>query len=170
MTMQKRTSARSGSKVSPVLASHTAGPRIYNLFPLLVGKVSAWRAELPRIAAMAFDWVYLNPFHETGGSRSLYAVRDPSRLDPRFRDEGAGDDDAQLREFVEEAERHGLKVMTDLVVNHTAREALLAHERPELFKRDAAGEIESPFAVDPDDPTKKTVWGDLAEFDYDNPA
>ena len=47
-----------------------SGPRIYNLFPLLVGTISAWRAELPRIAAMNFDWVYVNPFHETGGSGS----------------------------------------------------------------------------------------------------
>ena len=53
------------------------GPRIYNLFPLLVGTVSAWRAELPRIAGLGFDWVNLNPFHETGGSKSLYAVKDP---------------------------------------------------------------------------------------------
>ena len=60
------------------------GPRIYNLFPLLVGPVPAWTAELPRIAAMNFDWVYLNPFHETGFSGSLYAVKNPFRLDPRF--------------------------------------------------------------------------------------
>ena len=54
-------SARGGAREDaggPVAAS---GPRIYNLFPLLVGTVSAWRAELPRIAALGFDWVYLNP-------------------------------------------------------------------------------------------------------------
>ena len=71
-----------------------AGPRIYNLFPLLVGTVAAWRRELPRIARMSFDWVYVNPFHETGGSRSLYAIRDPYRLDDRFRDPDQGSDDA----------------------------------------------------------------------------
>ncbi len=168
MNLQKRVNAKPGQKVSmPVLET---GPRIYNLFPLLVGTVQAWRAELPRIAAMGFDWVYLNPFHETGGSRSLYAVRDPYRLDPRFRDATGEDDDTQLRGFIEEASRHGLKVMTDLVVNHTAREALLAEERPHLYRRDETGEIESPFAVDPDDPTKKTVWGDLAELDYESEA
>ncbi|MBY0256769.1 hypothetical protein, partial [Methylobacterium sp.] len=47
------------------LAPRAEGPRIYNLFPLLVGTVSAWTAELPRIAALGFDWVYLNPFHQT---------------------------------------------------------------------------------------------------------
>ena len=142
-----------------------AGPRIYNLFPLLVGPVPAWTAELPRIAAMNFDWVYLNPFHETGGSGSLYAVRDPFRLDPRFRS-GDEDDEAQLRRFIEAAAALGLKVMTDLVVNHTARDAPLAEERPHLFRRDEFGALLSPFAIDPVDPSIRTVWGDLAELDY----
>ncbi len=56
--------------------------------------------------------------------------------------------------------------MTDLVVNHAANDGRLAHERPDLFVRDASGAPVSPHAVDPDDPSKITVWGDLAEFDY----
>jgi starch synthase (maltosyl-transferring) len=39
------------------------GPRIYNLFPLLAGSVPQWSDHLERIAAMAFDWVFVNPFH-----------------------------------------------------------------------------------------------------------
>ncbi|HEY8564703.1 MAG TPA: maltotransferase domain-containing protein [Beijerinckiaceae bacterium] len=166
------------NEIAPIAAGRRAagpakpavtGPRIYNLFPPLVGPVSAWTAELPRIAAMGFDWVYLNPFHETGGSGSLYAVKDPGRIDPRFRDEGAGDDEA-LRRFTQAAEALGLKVMTDLVVNHTARDAPLVSEKPHLFRHDPTGAVASPFAVDPDDPTKRTVWGDLAELDYHDPG
>ncbi len=153
----------------PAAAAQT-GPRIYNLFPLLVGTVSAWKAELPRIATMNFDWVYLNPFHEAGFSGSLYAVKDVTKLDPRFRDEGAGSDDEQIRSFVEEARRHGLKVMADLVINHTSKDAVLATEHPEVFIRNMWGELESPYAVDPDDPTKRTIWGDLAELDYSSPT
>ena len=146
------------------------GPRIYNLFPLLVGTVSDWTAELPRIAAMGFDWVYVNPFHEAGFSGSLYATKDPARLDPRFRDPDGGQDDEQVRAFVEAARSHGLRVMSDLVVNHASKDAVLAGERPDAFLRNMWGELESPFAVDPDDPSKRTVWGDLAEFDYGTPA
>src|SRR5690606_22207628 len=85
---KRRTEAvKTTAAVAPV-----SGPRIYNLFPLLVGRVSDWQRELPRIAGMGFDWVYLNPFTERGFSGSLYAVKDPSRLDPLFRDEdGRGD-------------------------------------------------------------------------------
>ncbi|HEX8417184.1 MAG TPA: maltotransferase domain-containing protein, partial [Methylobacterium sp.] len=148
------------------LAPRAEGPRIYNLFPLLVGPVSAWTEELPRIAAMGFDWVYLNPFHQTGGSRSLYAVADPDRLDDRFRDADGTPDDEQIRRFCAAARGHGLSIMTDLVINHTAKDGPLANDRPDLFVRDAEGNIESPAAVDPDDPSIRTVWGDLAELDY----
>ncbi|UMY19181.1 DUF3416 domain-containing protein [Methylobacterium organophilum] len=148
------------------LAPRAEGPRIYNLFPLLVGKVSAWTAELPRIGQLGFDWVYLNPFHQTGGSGSLYAVADLDRLDPRFRDEDGTPDDEQIARFCRAADARGLSVMTDLVINHTANDARLARERPDLYVRDAAGAIVSPAAVDPDDPSIRTVWGDLAELDY----
>ncbi len=39
------------------------GLRIYNLFPTLAGPIAGWTRELPRIAAMAFNAVYVNPFH-----------------------------------------------------------------------------------------------------------
>ena len=58
------------------------GPRIYNLFPLLAGPVPAWEGHLDRIAAMGFDWLYVNPFHYPGFSGSLYAVKDFYRLHP----------------------------------------------------------------------------------------
>lgn len=144
-----------------------AGPRIYNLFPLLVGPVSAWRAELPRIAALGFDWVYVNSFHYPGFSGSLYAVKDPYRLNDLFAE---GDEPARLlRNFTAAAEEAGLKVMTDLIVNHTARDALLAAEYPEWYRRELDGDFYSPRAVDPDDPGRVTVWGDLAELDYGEP-
>src|SRR5258707_452731 len=49
--------------------------RIYNLFPLLVGPVARWRAELPRIAAL---WVYAGlGFH---GFRCDAAYKVPARV------------------------------------------------------------------------------------------
>jgi starch synthase (maltosyl-transferring) len=166
-----RKPSRAGSKaIPPAERTHTTAPRIYNLFPLLVGRVGDWAAELPRIGRMGFDWVYLNPFHETGFSGSLYAVKNVDALDARFRDgSGFGDDDASIRFFVDKAEGNGLKVMIDLVINHASKDAVLAEEHREAFLQNMWGELESPFAVDPDDPTKRTVWGDLAEFDYAKP-
>src|SRR5215211_140321 len=145
------------------------GLRIYNLFPTLAGTIAEWTAHLPRIAAMRFNAVYVNPFHYPGFSGSLYAVKDYYRLNPRFRGKAKGSDDALLRGFTGAAREQGLRVIMDLVVNHTARDSELATRRPEWFARDERGEVASPFAVDPDNPENKTVWGDLAELDYRPP-
>lgn len=118
---------------------------------------------------MGFDWVYLNPFHYPGFSGSLYAVKDPMRLHPLFEDAPGDDASALLSGFAEEARRHGLGVMMDLVINHTSKDSLLAESHPEWFRHEADGSLYSPRAFDvndPDDPAKATVWGDLAEIDY----
>jgi starch synthase (maltosyl-transferring) len=75
-----------------------------------------------------------------------------------------------LRRFTHEARRNGLRVMMDLVINHSAKDAPLAQEHPEWYRRDIDGTLYSPRVADPDDPRKVTVWGDLAEFDYDSPG
>ncbi|MDX9859520.1 MAG: DUF3416 domain-containing protein [Rhodospirillales bacterium] len=142
------------------------GPRIYNLFPPLVGSIEAWSRHLPRIAAMGFDWVFLNPFHLPGMSGSLYSVRDYYRLNPLFDDGPPADVDRRLAAFTAEAERHGLSVMMDLVINHTAIDHPWVAERAQWYVRGEDGKVRSPFAVDPDDPSKVTVWRDLAEIDY----
>lgn len=142
------------------------GPRIYNLFPLLCGPISSWRCLLPRIAATGFDWIYINPFHYPGFSGSLYAVKDYYRLNPLIRGKARRDDAALLAEFVAAAKKRGLAVMMDLVVNHTAKDSLLAEQHPEWFAHEPDGSIRSPHAIDPADATKVTVWGDLGEIDY----
>jgi starch synthase (maltosyl-transferring) len=142
------------------------GPRIYNLFPTLLGPVEAWEEDLPRIAEMGFDWVFLNPFHYPGFSGSLYAVKDYYRLHPLVRGDSDASADERLRRFLGAAQEAGLSVMMDLVVNHTAKDSALVEEHPSWYLRDENGEVCSPFAVDPDDPESVTVWGDLAELDY----
>src|SRR5204863_1496836 len=147
----------------------TEGLRIYNLFPTLAGSIAGWTEHLPRIAAMGFNAVYLNPFHYPGFSGSIYAVKDYYRLNPRLRGNSRKSDDALLRGFTAAAARHGLRVIMDLVVNHTSKDSELIAERPEWFARDPSGEVLSPFAIDPAHPERKTVWGDLAEIDYRPP-
>jgi starch synthase (maltosyl-transferring) len=146
----------------------TLGPRIYNLFPLLVGSVQDWSGHLARIAGMQFDWVFLNPIHYPGFSGSLYAVKDPYRLHDRFQGGASESPDDLIRGFCGRAEEHGMRVMLDLVVNHTAKDSVLAEQHPEWFRREADGTLYSPRAVDPVDPAKVTIWGDLAELDYEN--
>src|ERR1700730_8129783 len=145
------------------------GLRIYNLFPTLAGTIRDWMVHLPRIAAMGFNAVYLNPFHYPGFSGSLYVVKDYYRLNPRFRGGERGEDDALLRLFTDAARAHGLRVIMDLVVNHTSRDSELVASHPGWFTRDSSGDVVSPHAVDLADSRRVTVWGDLAELDYRPP-
>ncbi len=143
---------------------HAVGPRIYNLFPSLLGTVPQWERRLPAIAEMRFNWVFLNPFHETGASGSLYAVKDYYRLDPRFLGDHQEDPEQMLRHFLQKAGEHDLSVMMDLVINHTAKDSKLVSEHPEWFVRNDDGSVRSPSVTDLNDPEKVTVWEDLAEI------
>ena len=89
----------------------TEGLRIYNLFPTLAGSIADWTAELPRIAAMGFNAVYVNPFHYPGFSGSLYAVKDYYKLNPRFRGAARGADDDLLRGIANELAADGINII-----------------------------------------------------------
>src|SRR5215813_1892064 len=148
----------------------SVGLRIYNLFPTLAGTIRDWMSHLPRIAAMRFNAVYINPFHYPGFSGSLYAVKDYYRLNPRFRGEEPDNDEGQLlRQFTESAHAHGLRVIMDLVINHTSKDSELVARHPEWFIHDIRGDVVSPRAIDPADTRRQTVWGDLAELDHRSP-
>lgn len=144
----------------------TEAPRIYDLFPTLVGPVADWERQLPRIADMGFNWVFLNPFHYPGFSGSLYAVKDYYGLHPALEGASKESPEARIEHFTACAHALGLRVMMDLVINHTSKDALLTEEHPEWYARDADGEVRSPSAEDLDDPDQVTVWEDLAELDY----
>ena len=135
-------------------------PKIYNLFPRLVGPVPRWHGHLPRIAGMGFDWIGLNPIHAPGGSGNSYALADPWRLDPALRDGADASDETLLGDFCHAARRYGLRVMLDLVVRHVARDGRLAAARPHWVRRDPDGlpsVARSPTGV---------TWGDLAEVEW----
>jgi starch synthase (maltosyl-transferring) len=146
--------------------------RIYNLFPLLAGPMDEWQKHLDRIAAMNFNYVFINPIHTTGNSGSLYAVKDYYGLNPAFRGTSDKSADELIQGFIKAAEDRGLTVMMDLVINHTAIDSPLTEEKPHWYVHEEDGSIAHPYAVDPGD-TKhtKTVWVDLAEIDFtDRPA
>src|SRR3546814_20054561 len=111
---------------------------------------------------MNFDWIYLNPSHYPGFSGSLYAIKDFDELHPVVRGNSALPSDRLVAEFVERANAGGVRVMMDLVINHTSKDALLTDRHPEWYVREEDGGLRSPRAVDPVDPRKATVWGALA--------
>jgi len=141
-------------------------PIIYNLFPRLAGPMNHWPEHASRAAEMGFNWLYINSIHYPGFSGSLYAVKHHYRINPQFLPPDTEKDDLAILEQALRGFRDlGLWPMMDLVINHTSRDCPLINEHPAWYVHDEHGEIVSPFARDPDNPEKITVWDDLAEID-----
>lgn len=137
---------------------------IYNLFPLLVGKVNNWESHLIRASEMGFNWIFVNPVQLPGNSGSLYSIKDYFSLNPLFFDGGSDKKpEEQLRDATSKAGALGLKMMVDLVINHCAADSDLLKEHPEWFMWEKKGKVVHPGA---DENGKRVVWNDLAKFDH----
>lgn len=125
------------------------------------GTFAAARKQLPRLAAMGVDIIWLMPIHPIGEANrkgslgSPYAVRDYRAVNPELGTEG------EFRAFVDEAHRLGLKVILDWVANHSATDNPLTASHPEWYTRTPEGALMSPQGTD---------WSDVADFDYSQPG
>ncbi|MBU0934727.1 MAG: alpha-amylase [Spirochaetes bacterium] len=132
---------------------------IYQIFPrnfTAEGTLDAASAELSRIAGMGFDIVYLTPVHPIGKLArkgpvgSPYAIVDYRSVDPALGGEAA------LQRFCGTAHQQGLKVIMDVVYNHTSPDSLLVQEHPDWFITGPDGK-----------PGRKVDdWSDVIDLDY----
>ena len=138
--------------------------RIYNIFPPLAGKFTEWGSHLERAAGMGFNWIFVNPIQRPGASGSLYSIADYFDFNPRFVDEKSQMRPVeQVGEVIAKAEKLGLNVMIDLVINHCAVDSELLRSHPNWFEWDSPGNVAHPWA---NEDGRKVVWGDLARFNY----
>ena len=184
------------------------GPRIYNLFPRLAGPLNKWMEHVCRARDMGFNWIYVNPINYPGFSASLYATKDYYKLNPIFAPVDAPEKNkfsfAPFRQFITDCHAIGMRVMVDLVINHTAVDSDLVKEHPDWYMHKWAvvskesgrvvfyldnfqdlnhpetsrqwnsekfmieWRVANPFAIDPSNAQKITIWGDLAEIDNEN--
>lgn len=141
---------------------HTISPALRSVYQVFArnysakGTLQAVTGDLPRIAAMGFGWVYLTPVHCTGilGRKgtlgSPYAVRDYRSVDPSL---GTMDDFLAL---CAEAHRLGMRVMMDIVINHSSPDNVWVKQHPEYYLKNSDGSIGR----------KVDDWTDVADFDY----
>src|SRR5689334_16542117 len=132
---------------------------IYQIFPRNFsseGNFKGVTAQLDRLKDLGVSILWLMPIHPIGQEKkkgsigSPYAVRDYYSINPDY---GTKDD---LKRLVTEAHRRGLKVIIDIVANHTSWDSVLM-KTPEFYRRDAAGQILSPYD-----------WTDVAALNYEN--
>lgn len=123
------------------------------------GTLADVSADLPRIRSMGVDVVWFMPIHPIGvahkkGSLGCpYSVRDYRDVNPEY---GTKEEFRQLCSY---AHALGLKVMIDVVYNHTAHDTALVEEHPEWYHRDENGR---PYTTVPD-------WSDVIDLVYDDP-
>lgn len=141
---------------------------IYNLFPRLGGYFHLWRDHIDRAKEMGFNTIYINPIQYPGFSGSCYSIKDYFKIDEtRYYDPShGGTPEDQFKEIVEYIHDQKMKIIMDLVINHTAIDSPLIHEHPEWYKKKSDGSIENPKAMEGD--RVVAVWGDLAEIDNYN--
>ena len=140
------------------------GGVVYEVFPRVFsaeGNFNGVTAQLDRLRDLGVNILWLMPIHpvgqekKKGGATSIgspYAVRDFYAINPDY---GTKDD---FKRLVAEAHRRQMKVIIDIVANHTAWDSVMM-SNPEFYTRDASGRIVAP---DKD-------WTDVADLNYDNP-
>lgn len=133
---------------------------IYEIFPRAFsaeGNFNGITARLDDLKALGVNILWLMPIHPIGQEKkkgtigSPYAVRDYYGINPDY---GSKED---FKKLISEAHRRGMKVIIDIVANHTSWDSVMM-KWPDFYEHDANGRITYPHD-----------WSDVAELNYENP-
>lgn len=112
--------------------------------------------DLDRIRDLGVDFLYLLPIHPIGKANrkgslgSPYAISDYRTINPEY---GSLDD---FKDLVYEVKKRGMRLMIDIVFNHTSPDSRLIQEHPEWFYRNEKGEFANRVGD----------WSDIRDFDF----
>lgn len=143
----------------PVVGNEVSTNVVYQANPRFFAQnecLKALDAQLPRIAEMGCDILWIMPIYETGEVNSIgspYCIRDFKAINPKY---GTM---ADLKSLVSDAHSKGIKVMLDWVANHTSWDHPWITDHPDRYRKDASGNIVSPDG-----------WPDVAQLDFNNTA
>lgn len=112
--------------------------------------------DLTRIKELGVDIIYLLPIHPIGkknkkGSLGCpYSIQNYREVNPEY---------GTLEEFkalIEATHEHGMKLMIDVVYNHTSRDSVLLKTHPEWFYKNSDGVFANRIGD----------WSDVTDLDY----
>lgn len=124
------------------------------------GTFAEVEADLDRIRALGVDVLWFMPIHPIGSKArkgslgSPYSIADYRAVNPEY---GTLDD---FRRLLDKAHAIGLKVMIDVVFNHTAHDAVYVREHPDWYHQGPGG---TPV-------TSVPAWSDIIDLKHPNPA
>jgi cyclomaltodextrinase len=133
---------------------------IYEIFPRSFspdGNLNGVTKKLDDLQHLGVNVLWLMPLNPVGQIQkkgtegSPYAVRDYYAINPSY---GTKED---LHRLVEQAHRRHMRVILDIVANHTSFDSVMM-SHPNFYKHDAQGKVLSPYN-----------WTDVAALNYANP-
>lgn len=122
------------------------------------GKFEDVLNDLGRIKSLGVDVIWLMPIHPIGEKNKKgalgcpYSIKDYRKINPEY---GTLQD---FKKLIEEAHRRDLKIMIDVVYNHTSHDSRLVADHPEYFHQDAHGK---PITTVP-------AWSDVIDLKHPN--
>jgi glycosidase len=134
---------------------------IYEIFPRdfsAAGDINGITAQLDRLKDLGVTILWTMPIHpigekfRKGAFGSPYSIKDYYAVDPNY---GTL---ADYQHFVSEAHHRGLKVIMDIVANHTAWDSVMM-TNTSFYKQDGTGHVIPPVPE----------WTDVAGLNYASP-
>ncbi len=144
--------------------SHKTSKDLRNLFIYQVfirnhnqtGTFNEFINDLDRIKDLGVDVVYLLPIHKVGQKKKKgelgcpYSIQDYYSINPEY---GTLED---FKNLINETHKRGMKLMIDVVYNHTSHDSKLLNNHPEYFFYNEAGELTNRVGD----------WSDITDLDY----
>lgn len=123
------------------------------------GTFSDVERDLPRLHTLGVDVIWFMPIHpigivnKKGGLGCPYSIRDYREVNPEY---GTKEDFIRL---IKRTHELGMKVMIDVVYNHTSHDSTLVKKHPEYFHQDENG---NPVTTVPE-------WSDVIDLQHSDP-
>ena len=122
------------------------------------GTFNAFINDLDRIKSLGVDYIWFMPIHEIsqvnkkGSLGCPYAIKDFKSINPEY---GTKED---FKSLIKEIHNRDMKVMIDIVFNHTGYDSKYFKENKDFFYRNEVGKISN----------KVGDWYDIIDLDYNH--
>lgn len=133
---------------------------IYQVFPRQYSKTHDFKGiinDLDRLKKLNIDYLYLLPIHPIGKKDRKGSIGSPYSISNyRSINEDYGGTSEFLR-LISECHKRNIKVIMDIVFNHTSRDSVLTKENPEWFYTDEDGNFKNRVGD----------WSDITDLNFE---